>query len=175
MRSITLVACLALTTACGGEKGDSGDSGTTGTTTAGTTTAGTTTGGTTTGGTTTGGTTTGNTMTAFDLSLSGANYQAHIGQDVHLALWDDSNTSSAVATWQGMVDTQGEVDETQAGVLMAGHSYTLYYYAEHSGDSSCTPPPADHGWSVSIAAVAGDVNLVEDHNTNFDNNVCDAF
>lgn len=108
----------------------------------------------------------------FDLVFSGSGYTPHDGQDIWFALWDDANSSNAVATRTTATDGSGNLSETFTGVLVAGHSYTLYWAADLNGNGACNTPPADHGWSLAIASVSGTANEMYNHDTNFDTTVC---
>jgi hypothetical protein len=114
-------------------------------------------------------------MALHNLDLVGAYYTSHVGETLHFLLWDDADTTATVTAWSETVDDQAEFSSSLAGVLMAGHSYTLAYYAEHSLNTECDAPPAgDHGWTHGFTA-AGDEMISLDHNTDFDLLVCDHF
>lgn len=110
----------------------------------------------------------------FDLTFTGTGYNPHDGQTIWFALWDDANTSAAVATRTTATDGAGNLSETFSGALVEGHSYTLYWAADFNGNGACNSPPADHGWSVAISTVSGNVSETYNHDTNFDSSVCNS-
>ena len=170
-RTFATVVALATVVGCGGEtKATTGHTDHTMPMTTTTTTTGTTSNPTT--GPTTTTTTTGG-MTGFDLTFEGTGYNPHDGQDIWFVL-KEAGTYTQVGTLRTtMTDGAGNINETWAGVLQPGVSYALFWVADLDGDGACTPPGGDHGRSVPISAVSGDVVLQETHNTNFDPNVCD--
>ena len=53
--------------------------------------------------------------------------------------------------------------------ILTGNNYRADFYADHNGNGTYDPPPADHAWRVLFSVPAG--NVVENftHNTNFTN------
>ena len=108
----------------------------------------------------------------FDLTFNGSGYNPHETNIVEFALVDDADATTTV--WASDV-VAGVITETWVGAVTAGHSYTLFWYADLDGSQTCTSPPADHGWSEAIPAVTAQVDVSRDHNAVFEYAVCDHF
>ena len=109
----------------------------------------------------------------FDLTFAGTGYNPHDGQDVWFMLQEAGTYVDVGTVRTTATDGAGNINEVWTGVLEPGKTYALFWAADLSGDGTCTPPPGDHGWSVAIPAVSGDVTINETHNTSFDPGVCD--
>jgi hypothetical protein len=107
---------------------------------------------------------------AFTLSFTGNGYAgAHAGQTILFALWDDADDSAPVATDEVVADADPLTVEF-ADTLEAGGSYTLYFYADADDDGVCNDgqPDNEHNWSEAAASVSADVEIIRDHDIEFD-------
>ena len=111
----------------------------------------------------------------FDLALELNGYgMAHDGDTLFFALWDDADTSAAVATTTLAIMSGGGGGGGGGGnnialtdVLVEGHSYTLYWYADINDNMTCDMT-TDHSWNLAVANVAADANLTHQHVALFD-------
>jgi hypothetical protein len=103
----------------------------------------------------------------YKLTFSGVGYTAHEGQKVVAAVEDDAG------------DQQGKQEATVAGgafqftfdELVAG-DYTIYWFADLSGDGACQAPPADHAWSHAFTIATTDAIVDHVHATDFNPDAC---
>ncbi len=110
----------------------------------------------------------------FSLSLTLSGYgMAHDGDTLYFALWDDTNTTAAVATAEKTIMSGGGGGGGGGGntvsfadALVEGHSYVLYWYADVNANMTCDMG-TDHHWSLAIPTVTADAVVSHTHSTTF--------
>jgi hypothetical protein len=111
----------------------------------------------------------------YNLTLTLMGYgMAHNGDTLYFTLWDDADSSAPVATTEKEIMSGGgggggggsnAID--LPGVLVEGHSYTLYWYADLNDNMTCDMD-TDHHWHLAIPEVTGPVAESHQHTTTFD-------
>ncbi len=119
---------------------------------------------------------------AFQLTFQGdLSFQGpHAGHSIAVAV---VQASDGVVMAQQTGTVSGTVDPafsfTFAGVLVTGVAYQVHYWIDSNFSGGtvgvCDPKAIDHQWNVAIAAVAGDVTILEAHNAANTVDVCTTF
>ena len=112
--------------------------------------------------------------TRFDLAFSGTGFTPHVGQLLKVAVLEQPG-DAIVQTDQATVGADGSFAFTWPDLLEEGKAYEIAYFADLSGNGACDTPPTDHGWSEDVPAVAADLLVDVQHNTNFAPDVCTYF
>ncbi len=120
--------------------------------------------------------------TTFQLTFQGdLSFQGpHAGHSIAVAVVQASD-GVVMAQQTGTVSATADpaFSFTFAGVLATGVAYQLHYWIDSNfgGGTAgvCDPKAIDHQWNVAIAAVAGDVTIVEVHNAANTVDVCTTF
>ena len=110
----------------------------------------------------------------FDVLFSGiSGYNIHVGQILSAAVVKTSN-NSIVHTDSTTVTPNGQFFFEWIDILEGGESYNIDFYADITGNGSCDPPPTDHAWRIPIGPVLSNININDEHDTNF-LDVCGTF
>ena len=114
----------------------------------------------------------GGTAQPSSLTLEGAGFQPHEGQALTAGLFLPDST--LVAGPDHATISNGTFMITWPGVVEAGISYELRYYADHNDNQACNSPPTDHSWLTEYTGSGMDETVVVYHTVNFVD-VCDGF
>ncbi len=122
------------------------------------------------------------TPTAFQLTFQGdLSFQGpHAGQSIAVAVVQASDGAvieQQTGTVSGTADPAFSF--TFMGVLVNGVAYEVHYWIDSNFGGGtvgvCDPKAIDHQWNVAIAAVTGDVTIVEVHDAANTVDVCTTF
>ena len=110
----------------------------------------------------------------YDLTFAATDFQPHTGGTVLVAV-SHADTGKVIARQAvSPVGTDGKLSVAWVGLLEAGKSYNVDYYADLNKDGTCTSPPSDHVWRYEVKNVAAKVDVAVAHNSTW-GEYCDSF
>lgn len=89
----------------------------------------------------------------------------HVGQKLTLFVRDSQ--SGIYLDTIVVNEVTGPDFSVSSYVIEPGGSYTVDFYADHSGNGVYDAPPADHAWRLETGETMGDADVVFSHNVNF--------
>jgi len=109
-----------------------------------------------------------------DFTFNLTRFMPHNGQNESYSLRDAAGAEGASGTDRV---TGGNLSIPEAGVIVAGATYTISFYADIDDSGTCDAPPTDHVWQLTdqTADAMGDLTAAYEHGTDFTPAACDDF
>lgn len=116
----------------------------------------------------------GNPMTmasSYNASVSLEGFTPHVGQTFKLRIVNANDPADEVFREVVLAVPSPDFTVAAMGVLTAGTSYNIDFYADMDGSGAYTPPAPpmwpDHAWRISVGPVSDHVTITFPHDMNW--------
>ena len=111
----------------------------------------------------------------YNVTFTGTGFTPHIGQTFYIDVVDNKDKTEVGQIQQMVVPSTGATAAAWGPLLLAGHSYTVAYFADVNKNQTCDNLGTDHAWEKTLTNVSADAQVMGKHSDTQVKSVCTDF